>query len=107
MPIKQADDTANQEVSKRDEPLRARVVRVHGETGRLVTRRVSFEGLEKDARKYVENNHPRPHIEEGNVLPPDVALQVLDGKKVKSTQQFHAEDGWSDYSEPDDKEDDE
>ena len=70
-------------------PARARVVQQT--TGRA---RVLFEGLAEDARKFVQNNFPRPHVEPpgapvGNAVP-DVVLVHDDGTK----ENYHADDGW-------------
>jgi hypothetical protein len=55
--------------------------------------RTLFQGLEKDARRFIENNFPRPHVEPGtnDEAVPDVALVAPDGSK----ETYHAEDGWS------------
>lgn len=50
-----------------------------------------FEGLEKDARHFVENNFPRMHVQPGNEsmdVKPDVTLHGPDG----STDTFNS--GW-------------
>lgn len=45
--------------------------------------RVIFEGLERDARKFIENNFPRPHNEPG--MPP------LDGDEPLTDVTLHNE----------------
>lgn len=56
--------------------------------------RVLFEGLEEDARKFVQDNFPRAHVEPGMTVEkavPDVHLVKDDGSK----EEYHAETGWS------------
>lgn len=54
-----------------------------------------FSGLEKDARKFVENNFPRPHVEPpGHPTDPGQADVKLVGPGGQ-TETYHAEDGWS------------
>jgi hypothetical protein len=62
-------------------------------------RRVYFEGPEKEARKHVENNYPRVHVEPGSVYgdegpPPDVHLASSSGSK----EYWNGEE-WSDVKE--------
>lgn len=59
--------------------------------------RTVFEGLEHEARRYVENNFPRPHVEPGTVTDnpaPDAVLVKEDGSK----ETYHADNGWSSES---------
>ena len=56
--------------------------------------RVLFEGLEEEARRFVENNFPRAHVEPGTVVEqpvPDVELVKDNGSK----ETYHADSGWS------------
>jgi hypothetical protein len=55
--------------------------------------RTHFEGLEADARTYVQNNFPRAHVEPPSQEPgiPDVKL-VGPGNKV---EHYHSHLGWN------------
>ncbi len=55
--------------------------------------RTVFEGLARDARKFVRDNFPLPHVEPPNQDPgvPDVKLVHEDGTE----ETFHADDGWN------------
>lgn len=70
-------------------PARAKVV-TNSDPSRV---RTVFEGLVSDARKFIQNNYPRAHVEPGNSDPgtPDVRLVHPDG----SAETYHAETGWS------------
>ena len=60
--------------------------------------RVHFQGNEADARRYVEQNFPRPHVEPGSVaerLYADVQLHSPDG----TVQELHGDAGWVDIDE--------
>jgi len=59
--------------------------------------RTLFQGLEKDARRFVENNFPRAHVEPPSQEPgiPDVQLVSPSGAE----ETYHAEDGWSGQAE--------
>lgn len=70
--------------------------------------RTVFAGNEKDARLYVENNFPRPHIEPGmdytdEGLQPDVALISPTGDVHHyfgpGDHPFDTENGWVDTTE--------
>lgn len=68
-------------------------------------RRLVFEGTEKDARKYIENNYPRVHVEPGipsDEFLPDAVFQDDSG----NIEHYHGpEAGWinpaGDHSAPD------
>lgn len=70
-------------------PARAKVV-TNNDSSR---QRTLFEGLVSDARKYIQNNFPRAHVEPPNQDPgvPDVKLVHPDG----SAETYHADNGWS------------
>lgn len=70
-------------------PARAKVV-TNNDNSR---QRTLFEGLVSDARKFIQNNYPRAHVEPPNQDPgvPDVKLVHSDG----SAETYHAEQGWS------------
>jgi hypothetical protein len=55
--------------------------------------RTLFQGLEKDARAFIESHYPRAHVEPPNQDPgvPDVKLVSPDGAE----DTYHAEDGWA------------
>lgn len=62
-------------------------------TGQHEGRRL-FEGLEDDARTYIERNYPRPHIEPGagyDELKADVHLHSPDGVKEHFMGDGHEE----------------
>lgn len=62
--------------------------------------RVHFAGTEADARKHVENNFPRPHVEPGSLsdrLRADVHLLSPDG----SVEEYHGDAGWVDIDSED------
>lgn len=61
--------------------------------------RTVFEGIEKDARKYISNHFPRVHAEPNGQDDP-VPDAVLVGPK--GTEQFNAEDGFSPYKKESD-----
>lgn len=60
--------------------------------------RTLFQGLEKDARAFIESHYPRAHVEPPSQDPgvPDVKLVSPDG--VEDT--YHAEDGWVSENAP-------
>jgi hypothetical protein len=55
--------------------------------------RTLFQGLEKDARAFIESHYPRAHVEPPSQDPgvPDVKLVSPDGAE----DTYHAEEGWA------------
>jgi hypothetical protein len=76
------------------EPARAKVVS-NTVVGKVKT---YFEGLEKDARTYVQNSFPRPHVEPpGHPSDPAVAdVKLVKDDGTEAT--YHADNGWTDQN---------
>lgn len=60
--------------------------------------RTLFQGLEKDARAYIANHFPRPHVEPPSQDPGvhDVKLSGPGGVE----DFYHADDGWNSENQP-------
>jgi len=84
--------------------------RVVSQTGRR-TGRILFRGLEHDARRFIEERFPRPHVDEFTENPNnpvhDVKLVSPAGVEEVFNSHVHENNGWSpvpQYDEPEEEE---
>ena len=97
----QEQETQDQDNGRRERPREDKPFRVR-RTGNG-SNKVLFESTdEAAARQYVRDNFPRPHHEAEDH---DVYLQAPNGAKQCFTTGA-ADDGWSDYKTPREREDD-